>query len=85
MITPATARRRNAIFRNLVSPLRRCAVAGVILLCALSLSGQTPAQQPEREQLLNGLRLLFWLKPGNPEVIVKLRINSGAAFDLSGK
>jgi zinc protease len=85
MITPATVQRRNALIRNLVSPLRRCAAAGVILLCALSLHSQTPVQQPEREQLLNGLRLLFWLKPGNPEVILKLRINSGAAFDLSGK
>ena len=88
MITLATAQRRNALIRNLVSPLRRCAAAGAILLCgvlaATSLRAQTPAQ-PEREQLLNGLRLLFWLKPGNPEVIVKLRINSGAAFDLSGK
>ncbi|HJS25350.1 MAG TPA: insulinase family protein, partial [Pyrinomonadaceae bacterium] len=34
---------------------------------------------------MNGLRLLFWLKPGSPEVILKLRINSGAAFDLAGK
>lgn len=45
---------------------------------------QAPAA-PEREQLLNGLRLLFWLKPGSPDVILKLRINSGAAFDLSGR
>ena len=43
------------------------------------------ASQPEREQLLNGLRLLLWLKPGSPDVILKLRINSGAAFDLTGK
>jgi zinc protease len=35
--------------------------------------------------LLNGLRLLFWIKPGSPDVILKLRINSGAAFDLAGK
>lgn len=41
--------------------------------------------EPEREQLLNGLRLLLWLKPGSPDVILKLRINSGAAFDLAGK
>src|SRR5215216_3909111 len=69
-------------------PLRRCAAAGVILLsvliAALPLRAQAPAE-PEREQLLNGLRLLFWLKPGSPDVIVKLRINSGAAFDLAGK
>src|ERR1041384_393919 len=43
------------------------------------------ASQPEREQLLNGLRLMFWLQPGNPDVTLKLRINSGAAFDLAGK
>jgi len=70
------------------SSLRLCAFAGTILLCvmllALSLRAQTPPQ-PEREQLLNGLRLLFFVKPGNPEVVLKLRINSGAAFDLAGK
>lgn len=74
------------------SSFRLCAFAGIILLCATlvaqPLSAQTSAQPsnaPEREQLLNGLRLLFWLKPGSPDVILKLRINSGAAFDLSGK
>lgn len=43
------------------------------------------ATAPEREELLNGLRLMFWLKPGSPDVTLKLRINSGAAFDLAGK
>jgi len=89
MITPAAAQRRNEKLnarRRTVSSLRRCAAAGVLLLlCIAPLSAQAPTQQPEREQLLNGLRLLFWLKPGSPEVILKLRINSGAAFDLSGK
>ena len=89
MITPATAQRRNEklkVPRRTVSSLHRCAAAGVLLLlCTVPLSAQAPTQQPEREQLLNGLRLLFWLKPGSPEVILKLRINSGAAFDLSGK
>lgn len=47
-------------------------------------SGQTP-REPEREQLLNGLNLLIWPQPGSPDLIVKLRINSGAAFDLAGK
>ncbi len=62
--------------------------AVVSLLCLVFLVQpavpQTPAD-PEREQLLNGLRLLFWQKPGSSEVLLKLRINSGAAFDLSGK
>jgi zinc protease len=40
---------------------------------------------PDREQLLNGLRLMLWLTPGSQDVTLKLRINSGAAFDLSGK
>ncbi|HYV82742.1 MAG TPA: insulinase family protein [Pyrinomonadaceae bacterium] len=84
MITPAAAQRRNEKHKSSFS-LRLCAAAGVILLCSALLSAQTPAQQPDREELLNGLRLLFWLKPGSPEVILKLRVNSGAAFDLSGK
>jgi len=84
MITLANAQRRKALIRNLSSSLRLCALAGVILFSVLPLSAQTPTQ-PDREQLLNGLRLLFWLKPGDPEVILKLRINSGAAFDFSGK
>jgi zinc protease len=67
---------------------RLCAFAGNLLLCALlvaqPLQAQTPPE-PEREQLLNGLRLLFWPKPGSADVILKLRINSGAAFDLAGK
>ncbi len=68
--------------------LRFCAFAGNILLClalaAQPLRAQIPPQ-PEREQLLNGLRLLLWLKPGSQDVILKLQINSGAAFDLAGK
>ncbi|HEX5964435.1 MAG TPA: pitrilysin family protein [Pyrinomonadaceae bacterium] len=57
-------------------------------LCLLMGVSATPAQsanEPQREQLLNGLRLLLWEKPGSSEVLLKLRINSGAAFDLSGK
>ena len=71
--------------------MKRCTFAGKIALCLLivavlapSICAQ-PAPQPEREELLNGLRLLFWPLPGHPEVILKLRINSGAAFDLAGK
>jgi predicted Zn-dependent peptidase len=43
------------------------------------------AREPEREQLLNGLRLLIWTQPGSQDLLLKLRINSGAAFDLAGK
>jgi zinc protease len=89
MISPAKAQRRKesrkGLLRNLSSSLRLCAFAAIILFSVLPLSAQTPVQQPERYQLLNGLRLIFFLKPGSPDVILKLRINSGAAFDLSGK
>ncbi|HSE19852.1 MAG TPA: insulinase family protein [Pyrinomonadaceae bacterium] len=61
------------------------AITCVLLFFCSAFPQTTSAPQPEREQLLNGLRLLFWLKPGDPEVILKLRINSGAAFDFSGK
>jgi zinc protease len=46
--------------------------------------GQNSAQ-PQREQLLNGLRLLLWPRPGSQDLVIKLRIHSGAAFDLSGR
>ena len=68
--------------------MKLCAFAGKILFCLLILASSICAQsatQPEREELLNGLHLLFWTQPGHPEVILKLRINSGAAFDLAGK
>jgi zinc protease len=44
-----------------------------------------PGSTPESEELLNGLKVLFWPKPGSSEVLVKLRIHSGSAFDLAGK
>jgi zinc protease len=85
---PAKAQRRKGNSLRSIPSLRLCAFAGTILLCfilvAQPLCAQTPSE-PQREQLLNGLRLLFWLKPGSPDVILKLRINSGAAFDLAGK
>src|SRR5215212_5064693 len=84
----AQRRKESRSFTITGMSLRLCAFAGVSFLCLMLLSQPVTAQissQPEREQLLNGLRLLFWLKPGSADVILKLRINSGAAFDLSGK
>ena len=43
------------------------------------------APSPVREQLLNGLPVLYWQRPGDANVFLKLRLNSGAAFDLAGK
>ena len=46
---------------------------------------QVTAPEPQREQLLNGLKLLLWPRPGSPDLFIKLRIHSGAAFDLAGR
>src|SRR5687767_4563027 len=59
-------------------------VSLICLLGAASVGGQvTP--EPDREQLINGLRVLLWSRPGDQDVLLKLRIHSGAAFDLAGK
>jgi len=59
-----------------------------LLVCAVAVPYAAHAQNtgaPQREQLLNGLPILFLPQPGDPSVLLKLRINSGAAFDLAGK
>lgn len=61
----------------------------VLVLCCLTVAhSSVPAQvpmEPERARLLNGLRVLIWSRPGDQEVLLKLRVHSGAAFDLAGK
>ena len=67
---------------------RKAAGLTTTICLLLSLSQTLFAQAtavPQREQLLNGLRVLLWPRPGSPDVLVKLRIHSGAAFDLVGK
>lgn len=41
--------------------------------------------EPEHARLLNGLRVLIWSRPGDQDVLLKLRVHSGGAFDLAGK
>ncbi len=60
----------------------------ICLLLVTLISTRTSAQtspEPVREQLLNGLTVLFWQRQGDPNVLIKLRVESGAAFDLAGK
>lgn len=49
------------------------------------MSAAQTAPEPDREILLNGLRILYWPQPGNPDVVVRMRVHSGAAFDLADK
>ena len=68
------------------SVLRR-SILLLLLVAAIwpnTLIAQT-APEPEREMLLNGLRVLYWPQPGNANVLLKLRIHSGAAFDLNDR
>jgi predicted Zn-dependent peptidase len=65
----------------------RCFWAFSFLLFA-GIVSYSPAQSsptPSRDVLLNGLPVLYWQRPGDPNLFMKLRLNSGAAFDLTGK
>ena len=65
--------------------LRTAAVAACLLaLVPSSVSAQVP-MEPEHARLLNGLRVLISSRPGDQDVLLKLRVHSGAAFDLAGK
>ncbi len=55
-----------------------------LFVSSFSIFAQT-MPEPRREQLLNGLRVLILNRPGDSQVYLKLRIHSGAAFDLAGK
>jgi predicted Zn-dependent peptidase len=61
-------------------------LTALILLCAgwFAANAQTTGE-PRREQLLNGLRVILLSRPGDGDVLIKLRVHSGAAFDLAGK
>lgn len=61
-------------------------VISVSLLAGLAASvNAQPSATPDRSRLLNDLQVLLLPTPGGQDVVVKLRINSGAAFDLAGK
>lgn len=65
--------------------VRGLVVSALLVLLLVQPALLQTTKEPEQEQLLNGLHLLLWSQPGSPELLVKLRINSGAAFDLAGK
>lgn len=62
-------------------------LSALILLCVCGFAALAARSQPEprHEQLLNGLRVLLVSRPGDANVIIKLRVHDGAAFDLAGK
>jgi len=70
--------------RDRLRILRVLLVALATTVFGVAVRAQSAAE-PVRENLLNGLTILFWQRPGDQNVMIKLRINSGAAFDLAGK
>lgn len=57
----------------------------VLAISGASVSAFGQESEPQRTQLLNGLRVVHLHKPGDQNVLIKLRVHSGAAFDLAGK
>jgi len=70
---------------NLMPFLRAGTLLILVFLAGTATIRAQALPSPERETLLNGLRILYWPQPGNPKVVLKLRIHSGAAFDLADK
>lgn len=79
MNSPNSRRRRT---RGL--PRRSLLALILAAASAFAAAGQT-APRPQREQLLNGLRVLLVARPGDQNVLVRLRVHSGSAFDLAGR
>jgi len=68
----------------MINQISRCSICLLLVaLVSARISAQSPPE-PVREQLLNGLAILFWQRP-DANVLLKLRVRSGAAFDLAGK
>jgi predicted Zn-dependent peptidase len=68
---------------------KKACLAAILLALALNFSSpylfaQT-VPEPSRQKLLNGLRVALWNRSADGNVYLKLRIHSGAAFDLAGK
>lgn len=76
-------------YQNLLYRALRTGLTALLfsLLLAMTSAGGLAQSGPEprREQLLNGLRIQMWYRPADPLVTIKLRIHSGAIFDLAGK
>lgn len=62
-----------------------CAFSFLFFAGIVSYSPAQSSPSPTRELLLNGLPVLYWQRPGDANLYMKLRLNSGAAFDLTGK
>jgi zinc protease len=65
--------------------IRLVMVAALLFSTASTGLAQAKPVDLPRQQLLNGLQIILWTRPGDANVWVKMRIHSGAAYDLAGK
>ncbi|MEA2885334.1 MAG: hypothetical protein QOH32_4596, partial [Bradyrhizobium sp.] len=56
--------------------LSYCSICLLLLALVSTRAGAQAYPEPVREQLLNGLTVLFSQRPGDPNVLIKLRIES---------
>src|SRR5262245_13101148 len=74
---------------SMPAKIRKSSIRWIVVVLCLIVAAQHSAAQsvttPQSQELLNGLKILFWPKPGSADLVVKLRIHSGSAFDLAGK
>lgn len=73
----------NVLNRAEIRSLHIAALSLIVSLLTTVVFAQ--GTEPQREQLLNGLRILLWTRPGDQSVVLKLRIHSGAVFDPAAK
>lgn len=62
-----------------------CSICLLLLAIVPLVATAQPNAEPVREQLLNGLTVLFSQRPGDGNLLIRLRVRSGAAFDTAGK
>jgi zinc protease len=72
-------------YESLKNFLTKTLITVAVLTALLTPTAAQPSVAPERTRLLNDLQVLLSPSPGGQDVLVKLRIHSGAAFDLAGK
>jgi zinc protease len=85
--------RRFEILKHMIDRLSRRQNSLLLFIIFALVSAPSSAQsrpdaipaEPTREQLLNGLTVLYLHRPSDTNVLLRLRIHSGAAFDLADK
>lgn len=58
----------------------------IFAICFTNIYAQkSNSSSPRQEKLLNGLKVLMWVRSNEPNVSVKIRIHNGSAFDPQNK